>query len=133
MRIRHPKSLLAAALLLLTPIKNLLAGLPAHPNILYFATMVLGPFCAFLCLRHAVYGTKPLMGEDEAHTSFWLGGISTTIAAGLICSAWIRRSERVPLVLIAALYAIGGAFFLSEFRRERQAENGALKGHAKSL
>jgi hypothetical protein len=140
MRVVNPKSLVAAGMVLLLPLRTALVQLPFQagaphdfnmtvPTIAagfwHKFTLIAAPVMAAFCLWHSFNGKRQLVGDSEFQASLILGGLSVSLAAGAVYAVLMPRSVLQPQpawpgVLVAALYLMGATFYFWNALRERR-------------
>ena len=63
-------------------------------------------------------GRRPLFGKSEIYASFFLGGLSLIMGAGLTFAGLYRH--RAVHVLVSVAFYAGAAFYLREALHERR-------------
>jgi hypothetical protein len=116
MRLRNPKSLIACALVLILPIKDMLLG--PHISVFYYFELIMSPVAAVYCFWHAFKGRRALLGRSELHTSLMLAVLSLGLAVGLTFT-WPRYHYRAAEISVAILFSAAAVFFFCAAFREQ--------------
>ena len=117
------KSLVAGAVVLLIPIKDMFSQSRFSVNPIHVFNLVLCPAACVLCFWHAFRGRKPLLGTSEFYTSVFLGALSLLSAFAPSLAWLIRGHHRSPLqALTAAVLCAAAIFFFVQARQERRME-----------
>jgi len=122
----HPKSFVAGVLLLFTAVRSLVIVPDGHAAKFYlyghYFVLFACPLLSALCFRHAFIGRRPLLGEDELHTSVFLRAITAIFAVLETYLAVRYERHRALTALTAAIFYVAAGFYTRQALRERNSD-----------